>query len=96
MKKQLTAGQAKARGRVTYISRPGIISTIIDVLKKAGEKGKPVGVEQILTKLQRKFPERDLEGMEITVRAQLSRLPKEKKLNIEKTREGRNVFYQAA
>lgn len=94
--KKLTAGQKSARNNRVFINRPGVISAIQDILEAARDKGKPLTVEQILSKLTRKFPDRDESGMEITVRAQLSRLPKEKKFAIDKTREDRYTRYAAA
>jgi hypothetical protein len=74
----------------------GVIHSIQKELLKARDKGKMITTEDILTKLVQQHPKRDEEGMLITVRAQLSRLPKEKHFGIVKEREGRVVRYQAA
>jgi hypothetical protein len=94
--KKLTAGQKRARASREVIRRPGVITEIENILRKAGEQGRMVTTEQILTKLAKKFPDRDIAGMEVTVRAQLSRLPRERGLEITKERDGRLVRYAAA
>jgi hypothetical protein len=95
--KRMSAGQRHRKSNpMRYEARPGVIEEIKKVLNKARDNDKPVGVENILTHLSRKFPNRDEQGMEITIRAQLSRLPKEQDFGIEKERDGRNVLYRAA
>ncbi len=94
--KKLTAGQRHARAAREVVRRPGVITEIENILKKAGEQGRMVTTEQILQKLVKKFPDRDEQGMEVTVRAQLSRLPRERGLEITKERDGRLVRYAAA
>lgn len=76
--------------------RPGVIQEIVKILERARDRGTTVTTEQILTGLSHKFPDRDIEGMEITVRAQLSRLPAERGVGIHKERDGRIVRYAAA
>jgi hypothetical protein len=94
--RKLTAGQRKAAERRIVQTRPGIISFIIGLLQTASERGHALTVEQILTKLARKFPDRDVAGMEVTVRAQLSRIPQERGIDIHKERDGRVMRYMAA
>jgi hypothetical protein len=96
MQSKKTAGQKRAQSKRMFIPRPGVISEIQSILTKARDKGKMLTVEQILSQLARKFPERDEAGMEITVRAQLSRLPKERKFGIHKERNDRYTTYAAA
>src|SRR4051812_29762404 len=86
----ITAGQRRARQRQKQVrtTRPGVISDIMGELTKAKEKGTMVSTEQILSALARKHKDRDERGMLVTVRAQLSRLPREKGFDIDKARDG--------
>lgn len=92
----ITAGQRRARQKRHIVTRPGVIAEIQHILEVARDKEKPLTTEQILTRLSKKFPDRDIQGMEVTVRAQLSRLPREKQFPIDKEREGRLIRYAAA
>lgn len=66
--------------------RPGVITTILDVVKKHG----PISKEQIVEKLLKIFPDRPEKGMKSTVGIQVpSRLNKEKKANIKKDDKGK-------
>lgn len=76
--------------------RPGVILEIIIRLEVAGVAGDWVSVEEILEWLQLRFPARDVAEMEVTVRAQLSRLPRERGIPIQKRRDGRNMLYSSA
>jgi hypothetical protein len=84
-----------AKANATTTAQPGIIASIITQLTEAKAKKKPVTVAGILDTLQKQFPDRKREGMQITVRAQLSRLPDERDFAISKKREGRHVTYMA-
>jgi hypothetical protein len=94
--KAAEAVAANSKQNAETTAQPGIIAEIVTTLKKAKENGKPVTSKQILDHLAKKFPDREASGMMITVRAQLSRLPREKDLKIKKHREGRVVTYAAA
>lgn len=93
-----SAAKGKASKSVTKLvaTQPGVIKSIMDVLTNAKKAKKPVTAQDILAQLSKQFPDREAAGMMITVRAQLSRLPAEKKFDIAKKRDGRVVTYQAA
>lgn len=60
--------------------RPGVIATIIEVLSR-GTKDKPVFRQEIFDELCRRFPDRDPEGMRVTLKVQMpQRLWTEKSL----------------
>ncbi len=77
-------------------AQPGIISSIMTCLIEAKEKGTPLLAQEILERLVAQFPDRAPEGMMVTIRAQLSRLPTQKKFAISKIRDGKNMRYAAA
>jgi hypothetical protein len=91
--KTLTKGGLK-RGQ-TAKGKPGIINAIVSLLQSAVDDGGKT-VDELVEELGKQFPERDADAMEITVRCQLGRLPKERGVNIVKQREGRVVRYAAA
>ena len=63
----------------------GVIYTIISLIKTKG----PITKEKIAKELEKKFPDRNADGMKKTLQIQLSgRLAKEKKLKIENTEKG--------
>lgn len=97
-KKRLNASAAAVlcRQNAEKTAQPGIIASIMDELVLAKKKNSPVTTTEILAKLKKQYPDREEVGMLVTVRAQLSRLPNEKGFAIDKTRDGRNVRYQAA
>jgi len=65
--------------------KPGVISTIIEVLKK----GKPVTKEAILAVLTKRFPDRSAESMSKTINVQVpNRIAKEQGIKVEKTKKG--------
>lgn len=76
-------------------SSRGVIAQIMVVLSDAKSNGTPVSADEILDKLCDTFPDRARAGMLVTVRAQLSRLPKEKNFQIKKSREGGAMKYVA-
>jgi hypothetical protein len=90
------AAAAKSKTNAAKTAQPGIIATIMETLVKAKEKKGVVTVNDILDTLVKNFPSRDRASMAITVRAQLSRLPREKDFDIKKVRDGRTVSYAAA
>lgn len=73
-------------------TKPGVIISIITLLKGAVDEG-GVTVQDMVDKLAKEFPDRKAAAMETTVRCQLGRLPKERKLNVIKQREGRVIRY---
>lgn len=89
-----TAIAAKANADKT--AQPGVISGIITVLGTAKTQKKMLTVAEITQELVKMFPERPEAGMTTTVRAQLSRLPRERDFVITKTRDGREMRYAAA
>jgi hypothetical protein len=94
-----TSAEAKAKvskANADTTAQPGVISTIMTLLTKAKASKKPVTSGELLDSLAKAFPDRKREGMIITVRAQLSRLPNEKDFAITKVRDGRVVRYAAA
>lgn len=67
--------------------KEGVISTIISLIKKG-----PITKEKILKELERKFPERNVDGMKKTLHIQLGgRLAREKNLKIENTEKGYKI-----
>lgn len=96
--KKSTAVKAKSSKKATAVvgTQPGVIKSIMECLTNAKAKKQRVTAAQIVEQLTKQFPEREASGMLITVRAQLSRLPSEKKFEISKVRDGRVVTYQAA
>jgi len=63
---------------------PGVIATILACVQHG-----PVSKEQILAKLQKKFPDRPVEGMAKTIQAQLpNRMSKEKGVEIVRDKDG--------
>ncbi|HEX4154751.1 MAG TPA: DNA sulfur modification protein DndB [Acidobacteriaceae bacterium] len=74
----------------------GIIDSIVKVLEQAKAENSPKTVDEILTFLKKSFPARDPNGMLLTIRAQLSRLPTEKGFQILSSQEGRYKRYWAA
>lgn len=87
---------ALAAANAETTAQPGIISNIMTILIDAKEAGTPMTTHEILEKLVKAFPDRPAAGMMVTVRAQLSRLPEQKKFKISKIRDGRNMRYAAA
>jgi hypothetical protein len=93
------AAASKANAKKT--AQPGIIAFIMETLIAAREQKKPVTANDILTRCAKKFPSRTAAGMSVTVRAQLSRLPYERKFDIVKQRgiegalDNRTVYYAA-
>lgn len=64
--------------------KPGVITTIFECVQKG-----PVSRKQILAKLKQRFPDREADGMEKTIRAQLpNRLAKAKGIEIIKNDKG--------
>lgn len=95
--KKAAAAKGKAKAEVVKsTAQPGVIKLIMDTLTDAKKHKKGVTAGDILAKLTKAFPERQATGMMITVRAQLSRLPKERDFDIVKERDGQVVRYRAA
>ena len=96
--KSTTATQAAetSKANAEQTAQPGVIATIISCLESAKKHKKLVTSGEILDVLCKTFPQRKREGMIITVRAQLSRIPEEKGIKITKVRDGRVVRYAAA
>jgi len=70
------------------VKRPGVIATIIDVLRAASEQ-RPVTKEQVLDKLCKRFTERPREHMKATVSMQVkSGLRIEKQLEVSENEKG--------
>lgn len=110
-KKAATVANAKRRASVTIAAstaaamaaqnaestaQPGIISTIMTTLIDAKAANTPLTTDEILHHLVQSFPERPAAGMMVTIRAQLSRLPVQKKFAITKIRDGKKMRYAAA
>lgn len=93
--KQLAqAAHSKAAAHST--AQPGVIASIMQQLVAARKAKAPVTAAQILDVLCKQFAQRERSGMLITVRAQLSRLPRERDFAISKTRDGKFVRYAAS
>jgi hypothetical protein len=83
----------KTAKKATGEKKPGVISTIVDILKNGGGTA-----EQIADKLAKKFPDRKRDGMLTTVKIQLTRLVdagKVKKIHKEEV-EGKPIKYSAS
>lgn len=70
----------------TAKGKPGVINEIVSLLKGSVDAG-GVTVKEMVLALASKFPSRPVEGMEITVRCQLGRIPKQRKLKIGKQKD---------
>lgn len=77
-------------------AQPGIIADIMSILSEAKAQETMLTANGIGDKLAEKYPERKLSGMMVTVRAQLSRLPRERNFPIHKLRDGHVKRYAAA
>lgn len=98
-RKNVSASSAKVlatQANAEKTAQPGIIAHLMGALVTAKEKKVMMTVDEIVQQLVKKFPDREATGMQTTVRAQLSRLPKEKDFAINKQRDGRVVRYAAA
>lgn len=87
---------AKSAAHAEQSAQPGVIASIMETLAHAKATEAMLTVNEIVGILQKKFPTRTAEGMTITVRSQLSRLPREKEFKVRKLRDGRVVRYAAA
>jgi hypothetical protein len=79
------ASKGKKRGKETPSpnkEKVGVIASIVEFLSVASSK-KPSTKKDLVDKLAKRFPDRSVEGMTVTVNAQLYRLRKEKGYNIE-------------
>lgn len=92
---KMLGGKGGLRRGQTAKGKPGIINEIVTLLKSSVDEGGRT-VDEMVESLRKQFPERDADSMEITIRCQLGRLPKERGINIVKQREGRIVRYSAA
>lgn len=97
-KKNVAASSAAVlvKENATKTAQPGIIAGIINCLSDCKKAKAMMTVEEIVAVLHKQFPDRPIAGMTTTVRAQLSRLPKEKDFAIKSKRDGRRVRYMAA
>lgn len=96
-KKAPAAKKAKGETGTTHSSskgKPGIINAIVDILKGSVDNGGAT-VTEIVAGLKERFPTREAESMEITVRCQLGRIPKQRGLKIgkQKEKDGKMVRY---
>lgn len=82
---------ATSKANATKTAQPGIIAAIMLMLCEARDSKKPVTVVQMLDTLEKKFA-RPRNGLQTTVRAQLSRLPHERKFDITKERIADSIF----
>jgi hypothetical protein len=92
---QLSRRNKKVKFQSPRFPRPGVIRAIVGILEKAGSRDETMSVEDIAEKLTKQFPERDPGAMVTTIRAQLSRLPTERGVDIVKKRDGRTMRYAA-
>lgn len=67
---------------------PGVIGSIVEFLTAASEE-KPISKDQILKKLEGRFPDRPAESMKRTINVQIpARIQKEKKVVVKKNDKG--------
>lgn len=71
-----------------------VISTLVTLLQTKAVKQEGMTVPQLVSDLHKKTG-RPEKALFYTVRAQLSRLPGEKKIRVKKVRDGANVRYSA-
>lgn len=82
------AAKEKAEKNEKEVKGPGVIKTIVSIIKDHG----PITKEQILEKLVKAFPERDAEAMKKTINVQVpNRINKEQDFKIENTDKGWKV-----
>ena len=91
-----TATALRAQANADKTAQPGVIAAICTTLSDAKKSKDMLTVTMIVAKLSKIFPDRPEAGMTTTVRAQLSRLPREREFMITKTRDGREMRYAAA
>lgn len=78
--------EKKSKKKGKKEKNPGVIATIFEIICQAKT---PITREQILSKLSKKFPERNPESMIKTIRVQLPfRMSTEKKVSIIQTEQG--------
>lgn len=66
-----TGGWTPESGPLAFAEGGSVIKTIVDILKAAGEKGKPVTKEAIHEKMKKAFPDRDHAKMFTTMSNQV-------------------------
>jgi len=86
-KKKKAAKKAPAKKKkASGPKKPGVIASIVEFLKASK---RPLNKEQILAKLEKRFPDRKADAMLSTIKVQLpNRLNREKNLKIKKTDKG--------
>lgn len=87
-KKPEGKGSKADKGKADKPKKPGVIATIIEVLKNAS-KDKPATKEKILKECKKKFPEREEASMKSTIASQVpSGLKAEKSIVVKKDGNG--------
>ena len=81
----LASKAVASKANAERTAQPGIIAHIMNVLIAARDKKKPVTFAVVLASCEKAFPSRTATGMSVTVRAQLSRLPKQRRFPIVKS-----------
>lgn len=71
-----------------------VITTLVGILQGQAKRKDGMTVNQLTNELHKKTG-RKTESLAFTVRAQLSRLPGEKKIKVVKVRDGQNMRYYA-
>lgn len=66
---------------------PGVISTIVSLIEKAGQKG--ISKEELLKGLEETFPERTADAMKNTINVQVPGRISREKFELEKTKDGK-------
>ena len=91
-----TAAITKANANRT--AQPGVIGSICDLLTAARDNNSPCEYSKLLIDLHKLHSDRAITGLAITLRAQLSRLPKQRGFGIDKFKyDGyRETYYAAA
>ncbi len=85
-KKETKKKETKKTVKKNKVKKVGVITSILEIIQNSG----PISKEQILTKLIKRFPDRDEVGMTKTISAQVpNRLSKEKKVKIQKNNKGK-------
>lgn len=81
--------QVKAKDDKREDLKPGVITSIQEIVLKTKETKKSIMIEEILSFLEKRFPERDPKSMIKTIKVQLpNRMNKERDMKIEKIDNG--------
>jgi len=87
---QTTKPAKSSGGKKDGPKKVGVISAIVEIIEQAGKNG--ITKQQILEKLQERFPDRDVKSMKNTVNVQVPNRISKEKCKLAKTEDGH--FYK--